>query len=74
MLLRDGLIGSTYIVERIELNEKVARRLHTLGMTDGTKIAVMNKKKHGAMVVKIRGTRFALGGDFLSGIYVREAH
>lgn len=73
MLLKDGVCNNTYIVEKIELSESVARRLHTLGMTDGTKIAVLNKKRNGAMVVKIRGTRYALGCAFLSGIFVREA-
>lgn len=70
MKLSQCQIGDTYSVEDIQLGEDIKRRLLMLGMTYGTKITVLNKKGHGAMIIKLRGTRFTLGKDFCSGIMV----
>ncbi len=72
MKLSEGIKGNTYITDSIELNEKTARRLQMLGMTHGTPICVLNKKRSGPMIIKIRGTRFALGRGFCDGIFVKE--
>ena len=72
MVLSKALKGQNYIIEKIELKEDVTRRMHTLGLTDGTKISVLNKKRNGPMIIKVRGTRFALGKGFLDGIFIRE--
>lgn len=62
----------TYTVERVDLPVQTGRRLEALGLTNGTSVAVMNKKKHGAVIVKIRGTRFALGKSIGDHIQVRK--
>ena len=46
--------------------------LYTSGMTGDCRILVMNKKKRGAMVIKVRGTRFAIGKSIAEHIEVRE--
>lgn len=61
-----------YLVEEIRLELATKRRLESLGMTEGSKIYVMRKKRNGAVIIKIRGTRFALGREIVSGIQVRE--
>ena len=43
-----------------------------LGMLEGTRIVVVNRKKRGAMIVKIRGTRFAMGQSITRHIEVKE--
>ena len=70
MVLSDAKIGFSYTIERIELDLKVKRRLQVLGMTHGTTISVLNKKAFGPMIIKIRGTRFAVGKKFCDGIYL----
>lgn len=63
-------VGGKYTVERIELGGESARRLEMLGMTRRTGIEVLAKKRRGPMIVRVRGTRFAIGGGFADGIYV----
>ena len=70
MRLIDGNIGMTYKVLEINLPEKIKRRLQMLGMTDNTDISILNKKLSGAVIIKIRGTRFAIGKAFAQGIIV----
>lgn len=73
MKLSDGKKGCAYTVHQIDLPITVKRRLQMLGMTDGTKIIILNRKKNGPMIINIRGTRFALGKGFCSGITIEEA-
>ena len=61
MYLCDGKIGNNYKVSDIELPTNMEKRLEALGMTRGTSVAVLNSKSHGVLIVKVRGTRFALG-------------
>ena len=39
---------------------QVGRRLEALGLTLGTRVLVLGKKS-GALILKVRGTRFAVG-------------
>ena len=48
------------------------RRLQALGMTCQTKLPVVNRKGKGILIVKIRGTRFALGYNITKNIEVRR--
>lgn len=72
MKLSDGITGNTYFTGSIDLGINVTRRLQVLGMTHGTRIYVLSKKRSGAMIIKVRGTRFALGRGFCTGIFVEE--
>ena len=62
-----------YTVENILLENQISRRLEALGINEGTPILVLNRKKSGAMIVKIRGTRLALGKHITSNIEIKEA-
>lgn len=72
MTLREGTIGSSYRVTGIQLEDKVKRRLQMLGMTKGTEVHVLNNKKSGSIIMKVRGTRFAIGKQIAEGILVKE--
>ena len=72
MTLLEGLPGSEYIVESVDVNEKVGRRLEALGLIQGTKLEVLNRKKIGTMIFKARGTRLAIGKEISAGIFVKE--
>ncbi|MCI8823874.1 MAG: ferrous iron transport protein A [Lachnospiraceae bacterium] len=72
MKLYEGQKGSTLQVIHMELPVQTERRLEVLGMLEGTRITVVNRKKKGAMIIKIRGTRFAVGQSITECIEVKE--
>lgn len=41
-------------------------------MTKGTPVEVLNRKRSGTMIVRVRGTRFALGRGITGKIEVAE--
>ena len=67
--LTGGVKNNFYIVRGMSLPLKTAKRLEALGMISGTKIAVLNKKKS-ALIVIVRGTRFALGKAIAQNIEI----
>lgn len=74
MNLNDSCMDKTYrVVEVTGLELPVERRLEALGLTEGTSITVLNKKTKGAVIVKVRGTRFAVGYHIAAGIRIEEA-
>lgn len=73
MKLYEGQKGSTLEVVHMDLPVQTERRLEVLGMLEGTRITVVNRKKKGAMIIKIRGTRFAVGKNITEHIEVKEA-
>ena len=70
MYLCDGSIGNDYRVADIKLPYNIEKRLEALGMTRGTSVTVLNSKSGGALIVKIRGTRFAFGHNITKNILV----
>ena len=72
MTLNFAEIGGVYLIDDMRLPQKTEKRLEALGMTHGTKIQVINTKDRGTMIVKVRGTRFAIGRDISANIDVTE--
>ena len=72
MTLYEGKIGKQYLVEGMETPEEVPRRLQALGLIEGTPLKLLNRKKKGALILYVRGTRLALGKDISSRILVKE--
>lgn len=70
MILANGKIGSVYKVEDIRLEEAITRRLQVLGLTKGTSVELLNKKRNGSVIFKVRGTRFAIGREVAQGIMI----
>lgn len=73
MLLKDAKIGDVCIVEQINLPFQMERRLEALGMTKETPVSVVNRKGKGILIIKLRGTRFALGYNITKNIEVRRS-
>lgn len=73
MYLKDVRTGGTCVVEKLNLPFELERRLEALGMTNGTQVSVLNRKGKGIMIIKLRGTRFALGYNITRSIEVEEA-
>ena len=72
MKLYEGNIGATYLVESVHVEDAINRRLEALGVNENTRLLVMNKKKSGTMIIKVRGTRLALGRRITGGIDIKE--
>ena len=64
--------GRTYLVKKVNLEGNIERRLEMLGMTDQVKLMVLNKKNQGAVIIKVRGTRFAIGKEIEDAIEIEE--
>lgn len=71
MKLLSAQIGSIYRINNILLGKKVRHRLQILGMTRNAEIVLLNKKYSGTVIIKVRGTRFALGSKYAQGITLK---
>ncbi len=74
MTLYEAKKDKEYTIKGLYVEEAVTRRLQALGLNDGTRIKVLNRKKRGALIIKVRGTRLALGKHLSSNIEVMEDH
>lgn len=73
MKLHEGEIGKAYIVYSVMVDDTITRRLEALGVNEMTPVTLMNKKGSGTVIIKVRGTRLALGRRISEGIEIREA-
>ncbi len=73
MTLYEAQKGGSYCVEGLSVEPAITRRLQALGLNDGTIVNILNRKKHGALIVQVRGTRLALGKHISSSIQVSES-
>ncbi len=73
MFLKDVNTGQNCIIEDIDLPFQMEQRLQALGMTKDTEISVLNRKGKGIMIIKLRGTRLALGYNMTKNIAVKKA-
>lgn len=72
MSLFEGMKGNNYEIKGLYVEEGITRRLQALGLNDGTVITVLNRKKNGALIIRVRGTRLAIGKHISQGIEVEE--
>ena len=72
MRLKEGRNHHTYQVQEINTELNLERRLEALGLTTGYNITILNNDKKGAITVRFRGTRFALGKRIADNIVVEE--
>ena len=72
MKLNEGIIGRTYRVESVAVNETITRRLEALGVNNMTPVTLLNTKGSGSVIFKVRGTRLAVGKRISDGIVISE--
>lgn len=72
MKLNEGEVGGIYRVTGVMVEEKITRRLQALGINEKTPVTILNKKGSGSLIIKVRGTRLALGKKISDGISVEE--
>lgn len=73
MTLYEAKKGGSYCIEGLYVEPAITRRLQALGLNDGTMISVLNRKKKGALIIQVRGTRLALGKHISSSIEISGA-
>lgn len=73
MTLYEGRVDSAYMVRGIHLEQNaITRRLEALGLNEMTRLQIQNSKRGGAFIIKVRGTRLAIGKRIAQGIEVEE--
>ena len=72
MKLNETPIEKDFRVADVREEEKILRRLEALGILEGTRVRVLNRKRNGATIIKVRGSRWALGNDIAQGIEVEK--
>lgn len=72
MTLSNSNVGTLYTVEDMNLRNDIKRHLEAMGMILHTTIEVLNKKKNGSIIFKVRGTRLAIGKNIAQNITVKE--
>lgn len=72
MTLYEAEKGARYLIEGLYVEPAITRRLQALGLNDGTVVDVLNRKKRGALIIQVRGTRLALGKHISSNIEIRR--
>ena len=71
MSLFEGVKGNSYEIMGLYVEAGITRRLQALGLNDGTMVTVLNRKKNGALIIRVRGTRLAMGRHISQGIEVK---
>ncbi len=70
MTLDKAEVGELRTIVGMDLTWRMERRLAALGVTPGTQVSVLNRKDGGTMILKVRGTRLAMGRGITRGIEV----
>lgn len=74
MVLCEGSVGQFYTVEEMTTPPSVSRRLESLGVTKGVRIEISHQKRDKKdLIIRVRGTRLALGRKIAEGIFIKEA-
>ena len=72
MTLYEAEKGASCLISGLYVEPAITRRLQALGLNDGTTVNVLNRKKHGALIIQVRGTRLALGKHISSNIEIKQ--
>lgn len=64
--------GIVYQVTKIQLSRPLKGRLDAFGLREKTRITVISQKHSGTLILKVRGTRLALGRRIGESIEVEE--
>lgn len=65
-------IGKDYLIDDININSLIKKRLQALGLIKGTPVKIISNQIKGSIVVKVRGSRLVLGNDIADSICVNE--
>ncbi|HHT96853.1 MAG TPA: ferrous iron transport protein A [Clostridiales bacterium] len=63
--------GMIYRVEIVDIDIAIKRRLEALGLTNGTKVKVLNRNSSGSVIFMVRGSRLAIGKHIAESIKIQ---
>ena len=72
MTLYEAEKGCSYQIDGLFVEPGITRRLQALGLNDGTTVRVLNRKRRGALIIQVRGTKLALGRNISSNIEIEQ--
>lgn len=72
MTLNDGKINGKYEVISLNVDNKTKKRLQDMGITQGGIIKIMSVVGTHAFILRVRGSRVALGKEIIQCIEVNE--
>ena len=72
MTLYEAEKGASCLIKGLYVEPAITRRLQALGLNDGTTVNVLNRKRHGALIIQVRGTWLALGKHISSNIEIEQ--
>lgn len=69
-LLLDLKIGRKGIVVKIVGGRTACKRLHELGLIPGVEVEMVNKIASGPVMIRVKGSKLALGRGLATKVYV----
>ena len=51
MTLYEGQTGGRYLVADMKIEEDISRRLQALGLIEGTRLKLLNRKRNGSLII-----------------------
>lgn len=72
MTLLEAAKNKEYTVRELKVLKATQIRLQALGLTNGTQIRILNKKRCGSVIFMVRGTRLAVGEKIAAAIMIEE--
>lgn len=72
MILFEGKVNHKYEIYGVYVEEEITRRLEALGLNEGTEVVILTRKRNGALIISVRGTKLALGKHITSKIEIVE--
>lgn len=72
MTLDEGKLNKKYEVLTIQVDQKTKKRLQDMGITQGGVIKIMSMVGNHALILRVRGSRVALGKEITQFIEVKE--
>jgi len=64
--------GEKGIVLRIEGGRGACKRLNELGIIPGTVVKLVNKIQYGPVMIKVKGSKLALGRGLAAKVFVKK--
>jgi len=65
-------VGEKGVVVRIVGGMTACRRLNELGLVPGTKIEMVNKINSGPVMIRVKGSKLALGRGMATKVYIKK--
>ena len=70
---KENIIYSVKLIKNINLPANIIKRLEALGIVSGAEIIILNKRRT-ALIIALKGARFAVGKSIADNINITELY